>query len=417
MTNHPFDCAVVGGGLAGLTAAVALGAAGRSTVHIAAPEPSGLQDRRTTALFPSSVQLLRRLGVWSACEAHAAPLTAIRLVDGMDRLFRAPDLVFEAGEIGLEALAYNIENGRLGTALAERLATLPVERVADRVRTITVGLESAELLLDSGDARAVRLVIAADGRTSRCRDAAGITASSWRYDQTALVCNVSHSREQGGSSTEIHRPAGPLTTVPLATGAASIVWVERPEVAERLMELEPAAFATELEAALQGLLGAIRMVGERAAIAIAGLRVERHAARRIALVGEAAHAFPPIGAQGLNLSLRDVGALVDAVSPEDGNDQDPGGPAALDRYDASRRKDAKERTMAVDLLNRSLLTSLWPLQLARGLGLHALKAIGPLRRDIMRRGLAPSTGLPSLMSPGPDLAPASSRDPQELEVR
>ncbi|MFQ5626373.1 MAG: FAD-dependent monooxygenase, partial [Methyloligellaceae bacterium] len=187
------------------------------------------------------------------------------------------------------------------------------------------------------------------------------------------------------------------TTVPLPGQKSSLVWVETPDEAKRLLGLSDEAIALEIETRLQGCLGHISNAGPRAAFPLSGMSVRRYAARRIALAGEAAHVIPPIGAQGLNLGFRDAAMLAQCAGAALADDDDPGSASALAAYDKARRNDVASRIFAVDLLNRSLISGLPPLQAARGLGLHLLDGIAPLRRAFMREGLAPQSGLPKLM--------------------
>ncbi|HEX6610100.1 MAG TPA: FAD-dependent monooxygenase, partial [Hyphomicrobiaceae bacterium] len=216
---------------------------------------------------------------------------------------------------------------------------------------------------------------------------------------SALATKFKHSRAHDNVSTEFHRAAGPLTTVPLSGTSSSLVWVERPEEAARLKDLPTTLFAAELEQRLQGLLGTISDIGPRSVFPLSGLTADRLGRRRVALVGEAAHVLPPIGAQGLNLGLRDAAVLADVAGAAKAAGQDPGADATLAEYATRRAGDILSRTMAVDLLNRSLISGFLPLHLARGAGLHLLGAFPALRQLVMREGMQPSVALPRLMQP------------------
>jgi 2-octaprenyl-6-methoxyphenol hydroxylase len=239
--------------------------------------------------------------------------------------------------------------------------------------------------------------VAADGRASRAPAAAGIAVRAWSYPQAAVVTSFGHSRPHRATVNELHRQTGPLTTVPLPGQRSALVWVEAPDEARRLAGLDDAAFAAELEERLQGVLGAIGEVEPRAVYPLGGRRAESMGARRIALVGDAAHAVPPIGAQGLNLGLRDVATLADCVSEARERGEDIGGEATLAAYDRARRLDVLGRSLSIDLLNRSLLTDLLPVEALRGLALHALAAVPALRRLLMQEGAGLAGPLPSLM--------------------
>lgn len=403
MTQAPYDAAVIGAGPAGLTTAVALAIAGCRTVIAGPPfnpDPEK-PDTRTTALLRASVRLLQNTGVWDFCRAEAAPLRKIRLIDDTGRLLRAPEVTFDCREIGGEPFGYNISNSTLVAALTARAQGLENLDVVETTgaNAVTPGDSRAEITLREGQTLRARLVAGADGRNSLCRDAAGIGTTKWSYPQKALAFNFRHSDPHEDCSNEFHRMAGPFTTVPLPGNASSLVWVETPAEADRLMSLSEPEIITVIESRLYGLLGSVSDVGPRACFPLSGLSVNRYAAHRIALVGEAAHVIPPIGAQGLNLGFRDAAALAECAANALEAGGNPGGDKALRAYDRARRADVTSRTFTVDLLNRSLISGFVPLHAARGLGLHLLNGITPLRRLFMREGLAPQTGLPKLMQP------------------
>jgi 2-octaprenyl-6-methoxyphenol hydroxylase len=227
------------------------------------------------------------------------------------------------------------------------------------------------------------LVVGADGRQSFCRESAGIGVRRWSYEQTAIVCNFRHTRPHHGACTEFHYSSGPFTVVPLPGEASSLVWVERPDRAKHLAAMNDEEFMGELAARLDGLVGDIVETGARGAFPLSGLVARKLTAARLALVGEAAHVMPPIGAQGLNLGFRDAADLADCTAGA----ADPGDPKVLAAYEARRRSDIFVRTLAADLLNRTLISNSPILQLARGAGLTALSVAGPLRCLAMRQGM------------------------------
>jgi len=397
--NVQHDVAVVGAGPAGLAAALSIA---RQGVRVAVVAPSNSHpDNRTAALFTGSQQLLRNLGAWDDCSACGEPLLAIRIIDDMGSLLRAPEVVFTAAEVGLSALGCNIPNVVLTQALRRQaIASDAITFIETSLVGLDIGPASADLRLAGGTGLSARLVIGADGRKSPCRSAAGIGAREWAYQQSALTCTFAHQRPHDGISTEFHRPAGPLTVVPSHGRSSSLVWVDRPAIAQRLAALGDTAFRGALEARLQGLLGAIGEIGPRGVFPLSGLVAEIAARNRVALVGEAAHVIPPIGAQGLNLGLRDAALIADCVADALQLGGDIGSPLTLDAYARARRLDIVTRAWSIDLLNRSLISAYLPVQLMRGIGLHALRSIGPLRRLAIREGLAPSYVAPKLMREG-----------------
>ena len=386
--EREFEVAVVGGGPAGLTAAIALASAGVETALIARALPA---DNRTTALLSGSVAALDALGVWPLCVAQSAPLTAIRLVDDTGRLIRAPEVTFQAVEIGLDAFGHNIENRHLTAALDARAATLPqLDRIAAAVTAVEPGDDRVTIRLDNGAALTARLVVGADGRKSLCRAAAGIETERRAYPQAAVTLNLAHTRPHNGVSTEFHTAAGPFTLVPLPGLRSSLVCVVEPAEAKHLGALDAAALSAEIERRGHSILGKVTVENGRGMFPLAVETARSFAHDRIALIGEAAHVIPPIGAQGLNLGLRDAATIGELVSDARGDGRDPGSPDLLAEYDRMRRLDVTSRTVAVDMLNRSLLSDFLPLQGVRGLGLYLLDRVTPLRRAIMREGVEPA---------------------------
>lgn len=394
---------VVGAGPAGLAAALALANRGLDVALVGPPAAKATSERRTAALFPASINALRNLGAWEAVATASAPMTGMRIIDETSAMLRSPQVLFEARELDLEVLAYNVPNAALVAALEDAVAAQPRIRRSSpaEAEAVETGADSLTVRLRDGTAVAAQLAVAADGRRSITRAAAGIGVETWAYEQTAIVASFAHSRPHRGVSTEMHRHSGPLTTVPLPGRASSLVWLVKPDEAKRLLALSDAVFTATLESELQGLLGSIGDIGPRASFPMQGLSTDRYGARRIALVGETAHAFPPVGAQGLNLTLRDIAVLAEIAGGATARGEDPGSDAVLAAYDAARRADVKSRTTGVDLLNRSLLAGLGPVDLARGAGLHLLAAIGPLKRLAMRGGMGPTGEQPALLRPPP----------------
>jgi 2-octaprenyl-6-methoxyphenol hydroxylase len=388
------EVAVIGGGPAGLVAAIALATAGIDTLLIAPPaEP----DHRTTALLAGSVTALETLGVWAACVPHAAPLRKIRLIDATQRLIRAPEVLFTATEIDLDAFGHNIENRHLIAALEARAVELKLARIAGAAVSIMPDAAGVSIKHAHGETR-VRLVIGADGRRSLCRAAAGIGTNKRRtYPQTALTLNLAHARPHDDTSSEFHTESGPFTLVPLPGRRSSLVCVLDPASAAELAVMHDVELSLEIERRAHSLLGAMTVELGRGVFPLAIETADAFARDRIALVGEAAHVVPPIGAQGLNLGLRDGATIAELVAEARRQNIDLGAPEVLARYDTQRRADVTSRSIAVDLLNRSLLTDFLPAQGARGLSLYLVDRIGPLRRALMREGVAPAASQPRLM--------------------
>ncbi|HEV2901309.1 MAG TPA: UbiH/UbiF family hydroxylase [Pseudaminobacter sp.] len=392
--DYPQNVIVAGTGPAGMIAALGLAHAG-FRVMLAGPA-ANRDDRRTAALMSPALAFLDRLGIAAALKPTAAPLRVMRIVDATNRLIRSPVVTFHAGEIGEEFFGLNVPNRDLNSALEQAVTSHPcIEWRRALVEGWTVGTDRIAAILAGGEEVSGALAVAADGRMSPARQAAGISTLTRAYPQAALVVNFAHARPHGSVSTEFHTETGPFTQVPLPGDRSSLVWVVAPETAEELAALDDDALSAKIEERMQSILGRVSVEPGRQIYPLSATLAARFARNRVALVGEAAHVFPPIGAQGLNLGIRDVQELV-AIAAE--NRADPGAPAALAAYDARRRPDILARTGAVNLLNSSLLSNMLPAQMMRSAGLGVLGAFAPLRAFFMREGLKPGSGFSSIFS-------------------
>lgn len=391
-TMDSFDIAVVGGGLAGQIAALALARAGRKVLSLT--PPAARNDQRTTALMDQSIRFLERLGLWDEVRAEAAALSTMQILDGTSRLLRAPPVAFRAQEVGLDAFGYNFANATLLPVLEAALDREPnVTRKSCAAESLSILPERVELRLADGTAVSAAFVIGADGRRSLVREAAGIDVRNWSYPQTALVLNFRHALPHRNVSTEFHTETGPFTQVPLPGNRSSLVWVLNPAEPEAFRDLPRDVLSRKVEERMQSLLGTVEVDDGVQAWPLSGMMAKQFGKGRVALVGEAGHVFPPIGAQGLNLSLRDIIALQEILAPASGGTipSDAG-----DRFDRRRRVDVASRTASVDLLNRSLLSDFLPVQMMRAAGLHLLSALPPLRGLVMREGVEPGRGLSAI---------------------
>jgi 2-octaprenyl-6-methoxyphenol hydroxylase len=389
-----FDAVVVGSGPAGLMAACLLGQAG---VNVALVGESARTDPRTVALMLPSIRLLESLDLWAhPLRATAAPLRKLRLVDDTGSPVPAPEIVFSAEEIGEFAFGWNVPLAALIPALAEKTRSLGITNCPAHAEHLTISSTKASVGLADGSALAAPVILAADGRSSIIRSGARIAATEWDYGQVALALTFGHSAPHRDMSSEYHKRAGPFTTVPLPGRRSSLVWMELPERAGLLIALDDSALAAEIQVASHGELGRIGDLGPRGQFPMRGLKAATLARNRVMLIGEAGHVVPPIGAQGLNMSLGDAALAAELVA-DALRDGDPGDPRVLGEYDERRRAEIEPRQSVIDLMNRSLLSGLLPLDAGRCLALSALINLGPLRRHVMERGVGLGSDLPAAM--------------------
>ncbi|WP_410217664.1 UbiH/UbiF family hydroxylase [Paracoccus sp. (in: a-proteobacteria)] len=387
------DILISGGGIAGLITAAAFGAEGFSVLCVdpAPPvtdETADGADLRSTAFLTPSVTLLERIGLWERLAPHATALQVMRIVDAggaepQPRLIRD----FDAAEIGGQPFGWNLPNWLLRREIAARLDSL--QSVHFRPGTGTAAVlardEGAIVTLTDGSRYRARLLIGADGRNSPVRQALGIGVRTLRYGQKALAFAVNHDQPHHNISTEVHRSGGPFTLVPLpdrdGTPSSAVVWMENGRETARLKTLPREAFEAELNARSAGVLGRLTLATRLTEWPIISQIADRFTGPRTALIAEAAHVLPPIGAQGLNMSLADLAALLDLSRA------DPGGVTSLARYERTRRPEAYARLLGIDALNRASQAQLHPLRDLRAAALGGLYGIAPVRRLMMRAGL------------------------------
>lgn len=412
--NDPIHCDVLvaGAGAAGLSAAHAFAAQGRKVV-VAGKIENNLAGR-TVALFEGSLRFYRALGLWPRCAVHAAPMEGIRMIDDTGSIFPTSPKEFRSREIGLDAFGENIENnvlvGELAQAARENQAITLIEGLID---SFELNFSGARARLASGGRIEANFVVAGDGRNSQARQIAGITVTTWSYPQVALTALLAHAKPHHNISTEFHKRSGPFTFVPLrgregAPYRSSLVWLVSPRDALRLQALPPELLADEIEDESRGLLGKITLDGPVGSFPMGAMKTSRVTGMRMALVGESAHLFPPIGAQGLNLTLRDIANLVDCLEGVDLDAPDEI-TLGLERYERQRARDIGLRINGVDILNRSLLIHALPVDFARAFALTFFSAIGPLRRALMREGVTPHGPTPKLMRARPPMRPRAAR--------
>lgn len=390
------DILISGGGIAGLTAAAAFASAGFS-VQCVDPTPPVTErdaagaDLRTTAFLQPARLLLEDAGLWARLAEHAAPLQVMRIVDA-GGVVAEPRIIknFEASDISDLPFGWNLPNWLLRREMLARLSELPnVDlRLGCGTKTLFTRTAEARVGLTDGSTTRARLVIAADGRSSPMRKAAGIGVHTLRYGQKALALAVTHPIPHANVSTEIHRSGGPFTLVPLpdhnGMPSSALVWMERGPRAQEFYHMDVAEFEAAMTDRSCALYGPLTLASRRTIWPIISQSAERLYGERLALVAEAAHVVPPIGAQGLNMSLGDMRVLLELAKANPG---ELGSADMLERYHRRRFAEIKLRVQGIDLLNRASMAAAQPLKDARAMGLNALYSMGPVRKTLMQMGL------------------------------
>lgn len=392
---------VIGAGPVGMLAALRLAHKGFS-IFLVGP-PAQTDELRTTALMMPAIRTLQKLNIWKNLQRHAAVLSSMRIIDITSRIVRAPTVHFSSAEIGEKAFGYNIPNVELNNALVDAVTHTPnITRFVSEAKSFHHTKSHVCVTLADGRVIQAPLVIAADGRHSLTRATAGISIKQWNYPQKALVLNFSHEFSHQNTSTEFHTEHGPFTQVPLLGRRSSLVWVVHPSRAEELLNIESKTIAKIIENQMQSMLGTLALETSIQAWPLSGLLAHHFAANRTILVGEAAHVFPPIGAQGLNLGFRDVQTLID-ILPNQMSDSNS--KMVVRQYNQYRKPDTLIRSLAVHTLNSALLSHMLPVHIMRSVGLGLLHNYSPLRNLLMREGMYPGYGFKEMMQIFPTKLP------------
>ncbi|MCC5970978.1 MAG: UbiH/UbiF family hydroxylase [Pararhodobacter sp.] len=388
------DILISGGGVAGLAAAAAFGTAGWSVLCVdpappvtAADAPGA--DLRTTAFLQPSIPVLEAAGLWPRLERHAMPLQVMRIVDvgGPEPVARVVH-DFNASDVSSRPFGWNLPNWLLRREFLARLGELPNVRFRPGVATTRLLTRESEarVTLSDGSRVCARLLVAADGRASPMRQALGIGVKTLRYGQKALAFAVTHPQPHDNVSTEVHRTGGPFTLVPLPDHAgqpcSAVVWMDTGAKIAQLQALPVEDFEAAMNTRSAGLFGHLKLASSLTVWPIIAQIADRFSGERTALMAEAAHVVPPIGAQGLNMSIADLGALLDLA-----RDDTLGSSTMLDSYHRRRWTEVRIRLQGIDLLNRASMLQTQPLRDLRAATLNALYALTPVRRGLMQMGI------------------------------
>ncbi|MDB5491823.1 MAG: 2-octaprenyl-6-methoxyphenol hydroxylase [Micavibrio sp.] len=375
------DVLISGGGIPGLTLSALLAGLGLTVIVVDPNPPAPVKDLkpdgRTAALMAGSVNILKAANLWGKSETYGAPLETLRIIESA-----TARVDFAASDIGQPYFGINMPNAILRSLISGDVTTGEIHAIA----ADDVGLTAT---LDNGNVIRTRLLVGADGRDSKTRFLCNIGVWERDYGQRAITCLIDHTKPHENISTEFHRPGGPFTIVPLPGNQSSIVWVEYNEDADTFLKLSRQNFEQALQDRTEGLVGKIILATNPASWPLKALRAKSLVAPRTALIAEAAHVLHPLGAQGLNLSLRDVAALAEEIADAARNGLDIGSHNVLKAYEFRRKADVLTRLFGTDSLNRMVSNDLSLLKTLRGACLKTINAIKPLRDFAMNEGIVP----------------------------
>jgi 2-octaprenyl-6-methoxyphenol hydroxylase len=397
------DVLIAGAGFAGLALAIALKQGLGDSFAVAVADPAltrtSRDDARASAIAAAARRLFETIGVWDAVADGAQPILDMAVTDSRLADAVRPTFLTFAGDVEPgEPFAHMVENGPLQTALMAKAKQAGVALHAAAIATFEAGAERVTVTLAADGAKiSARLLAAADGAHSSIRSQAGIQTVGWDYKQAGIVTTVAHERDHKGRAEEHFLPAGPFAILPLKGRRSSIVWTEEAREAERIVALSDTAFHAELEKRFGLRLGEIKIAGPRRVYPL-GLHVVRaFVAERVALVGDAAHVIHPIAGQGLNLGLRDVAALAEAIADAARLGLDVGGADVLDRYQRWRRFDTMAMGLATDGLNRLFSNKSDALRLMRDVGLGLVERAPALKNLFIREAAGLTGEVPKLL--------------------
>jgi 2-octaprenyl-6-methoxyphenol hydroxylase len=398
------DIVIVGGGLNGPALALALAKSGFRVVVVDARVATARADvgfdGRAYALAVASKRLLEVIGVWPRLEGRVQPILQIKASDGVAGQGPAPFfLSFDHAEMEEGPMGFMAEDRLLYAAFLAAMAEVGIELISgETVVSQEVTAQGAEVVLASGRVVRGSVLIGCDGRGSGVAARAGIGRTGWRYGQTALVTAIRHEKDHQGIAQQFFMPSGPLAILPLAGGhLSSIVWSETEAQAAAIQALGDADYLEALRPRFGDFLGEIALAGERFTYPLSLTLANSFVAPRVALVGDAAHGVHPIAGQGLNLGLRDVGALAQVLIEAQRRGEDIGAADVLERYQRWRRFDSTALALGMDGVNRLFSNDNPVLRLGRDLGMGLVNAVPGLRRGFMRQAAGLSGEVPRLL--------------------
>ncbi|MFZ0174744.1 MAG: ubiquinone biosynthesis hydroxylase [Pseudolabrys sp.] len=396
------EVAVGGAGFAGLALAIALRQALGAPFAVTVIDPTlahaQSKDPRASAIAAAARRLFEAIDVWDAVAPNAQPILDMVVTDSkLDDAVRPTFLTFGGDVEEGEPFAHMVENRHLVDALAAKARDLGVDLRAGAVAGFENAGNGVDVSLADGEVISVRLLVGADGAHSLIRERAGIANHGWSYDQSAIVTTVAHEREHNGRADEHFLPAGPFAILPLTGKRCSIVWTENTREAQRIVALPDDEFHKELEKRFGLQLGELKVIGPRRAFPLGLFTARTFIGERLALIGDAAHIIHPIAGQGLNMGLRDVAALAEAIADAARLGLDPGGPDVLERYQRWRRFDTMTMGIATDGLNRLFSNHSDVLRLARDIGLGLVERMPALKRMFIREAAGFTGDVPKLL--------------------
>jgi 2-octaprenyl-6-methoxyphenol hydroxylase len=400
--SNSVDVLIGGGGFAGLALGIALRQALGDGFSVTVADPAlgknHSEDGRASAIAAAARRLFETIGVWDRVAGQAQPILDMVVTDSKLQDAVRPTFLTFGGEIEPgEPFAHMIENRFLIDALVEAARAAGVTLREDAVAEFATGADRIEVGLGGGETQSARLLVAADGARSAIREIAGIQCTAWDYGQSGIVTTVAHERDHHGRAEEHFLPAGPFAILPLMGRRSSIVWTEATREAQRIVALPDGEFHAELERRFGLKLGEIAATGPRRAFPL-GLSVARaFTGERLALAGDAAHVIHPIAGQGLNLGLRDVAALAEAIADAARLGLDIGGPDVLERYQRWRRFDTMAMGLATDGLNRLFSNRSDALRAVRDIGLGLVDRAPALKGLFIREAAGLTGEVPKLL--------------------